>query len=70
MAQRILDIVSEYPEIEHVSEYMQEPSVEKHGRKKGQDGGDQRFALEHFAMGDLIRNGSPKEDKLLTRWKA
>ena len=39
--------------------------MEEHGRKEGQDGGEQARSVKNFPVDDLIRDRPPLEDKLL-----
>jgi hypothetical protein len=65
MAQRIFDVIPEDPEVEHVSEEVEEPSVEKHGGKNGQGERDPRELMEDLPVNDLVRDRPPPENKIL-----
>ena len=39
--------------------------MEEHGRKKRQNRRNEGFSIKNFSMGNLIRDGSPLEDKSL-----
>lgn len=66
MAQGIFDVVAEDPEIEHVSEEVQESAMEEHGRKNGEGDRHRRKLMEDLSMDDLIGNRTPFKDKVLT----
>ena len=70
MTQSVFDIVPENPQIQHVSDQMQKAPMEEHGRKEGQDGGEQARSVKNFPIDDLIRDRPPLEDKFLSRWEA
>ncbi|MEJ2067484.1 MAG: hypothetical protein P8Y09_05975 [Deltaproteobacteria bacterium] len=38
MTEAVLDVVSEYPEVEHVSREVKEASVDEHGAEESEDG--------------------------------
>jgi hypothetical protein len=56
--QEILNVITEYPEIEHVPEKVEKAPVEEHGSDQGQSRGNPRNSTKRGEMGDLIRNGS------------
>ena len=47
---RILDVVTEDPEVEHVADQMHEPAVKKHAREDAQDGRDRCYARRESAL--------------------
>jgi hypothetical protein len=66
MAQRILDVVPEDPEVEHVSEEVEEPAMEEHGRKNGEGQRHRREFVEDLSSHDLIRDRAPFKNEVLT----
>jgi hypothetical protein len=66
MAKSVFNVVSENPKIQHVSEEVQETTMEEHGGKDRERKGDQRNNVEHLSMGDLIGNGPPLKNEALT----
>jgi len=66
MAQGILNIVAEDPEIKHIPEEMQKAAMEKHGGKKSQGKREQWGFVEDLSMGDLVGDRPPLGDEALT----
>ena len=65
MPQRILDVIPEDPQVKHVSEDVEKPTMKKHGRKNGEGKGNFRELPEDPSMVDLIRNCPPFENEIL-----
>ena len=65
MAQRIFDVVPEDPQVEHVSEEVEESAMEEHGRQQGEGEWHRREFMENFSMNDLIRDCPPSKDEIL-----
>jgi hypothetical protein len=66
MAQGILNVVAEDPEIKHIPEEMQKTAMEKHGGKESQGKGNQRGIVESLSVGDLVGDRAPLGDEALT----
>jgi hypothetical protein len=56
MTQCVLDIVSEYPQIEHITKQMKPASMDKHGRQKGQGHRHQILGIHIHGVDHLIGN--------------
>jgi hypothetical protein len=64
--ERIFDVVPEDPEVKHVAKEVQDPAMEKHGRKYRETDRDPgRKIIEPFSVDDLIGDRPPLEDESL-----
>jgi len=65
MPQRILDVIPENPEVKHVSEEMEKPAMNEHGRKDGEGERNSREFTEDLSMENLIRSRAPFKYEIL-----
>ena len=62
MAKPVLDIIAEYPKVEHIAKDMEDPSMHKHGGENSEDG---MYRLSRFKGYDVVRNSPVRIDNLL-----
>lgn len=55
-AEKILYVVPEYPQEQHVAQEMEQAPMEKHGGKQGEGGREPRKIRQRGEMGDFIRD--------------
>ena len=65
MPQCILDVIPEDPQVKHVPEDVEKPTMKEHGRENGEGKGNFRELTEDLSMVDLIRNCAPFKNEIL-----
>jgi len=65
MTEGVLDVISEYPKVKHVSQKVHEAAMEEHGGENRQGDGDGGDDMDDFPMDNLVRDGSPLKNQVL-----
>ncbi len=62
MAEPVLDIIAEYPKVEHIAKNMEDPAVHEHGGENGKKG---MYGLGRFKSNNIMRNSTIGIDNTL-----